>query len=64
MKLTKEILNHIISCMALADENWRDNEDTHYLLPKSEEAVKWIITEATKKSVKKTMNGKKILINI
>jgi hypothetical protein len=51
MKLTKEILNHIISCMALADENWRDNEDTHYLLPKSEEAVKWIIAEATKKKI-------------
>ena len=49
MKLTKEIYNHIISAIALADESWRDNEDNHYLLPKSEEALRWIIAEAKKR---------------
>ena len=51
MKLTKEICEHLITAIALADENWRDNEDTHYLLPKSEEALRWIIAEATKKKI-------------
>ena len=49
MKLTKEICEHLITAIALADESWRDNEDTHYLLPKSEEALKWIVSEAKKR---------------
>ena len=49
MKLTKEICEHLITAIALADESWRDNEDNHYLLPKSEEALRWIIAEAKKR---------------
>ena len=49
MKLTKEICEHLIRAIALADESWRDNEDTHYLLPKSEEALRWILAEAKKR---------------
>jgi hypothetical protein len=42
MKLSKKVYDHIFTALALADESWRDNEDTQKYLPKSEEAIKWL----------------------
>tara|TARA_R100001443_G_scaffold115541_1_gene133515 strand:+ start:279 stop:443 length:165 start_codon:yes stop_codon:yes gene_type:complete len=44
MKLSKKVYDHIFTALALADESWRDNEDTQKYLPKSEEAIKWLKT--------------------
>jgi hypothetical protein len=40
MKLSKEMYNYILECIALEDNNWRD--DNHTYLPMKEEATKWI----------------------
>tara|TARA_R100000544_G_C2193185_1_gene42762 strand:+ start:154 stop:417 length:264 start_codon:yes stop_codon:yes gene_type:complete len=40
MKLSKEMYNYILECIAIEDNSWRD--DNHTYLPMKEEATKWI----------------------
>ncbi len=70
MKLSKKVYDHIFTALALADESWRDNEDTQKYLPKSEEAIKWLKTvwdkqekanRAIKVGLKKSKDAKKRL---
>jgi hypothetical protein len=70
MKLSKKVYDHIFTALALADESWRDNEDTQKYLPKSEEAIKWLKTvwdkqekanRAIKAGLKKSKDAKKRL---
>ena len=70
MKLSKKVYDHIFTALALADESWRDNEDTQKYLPKSEEAIKWLKTvwdkqekanRAIEAGLKKSKDAKKRL---
>ena len=40
MKLSKEVYNYILECIALEDNSWKD--EIEFSFPMKEEAVKWI----------------------
>ena len=40
MKLSKEVYNYILECIALEDNRW--NPEIEFSFPMKEEAIKWI----------------------
>ena len=62
MKLSKEVYNYILECIALEDKSWKD--EITFVFTKKEEAVKWIkaIWEKQEKAkLKKLKDPKKKL---